>query len=80
MRRGVSFPSYKILFLLPPPICAHFDYLFYFPFFFAFNDIGWWFDKIRSVLIGFFIGRKKGGVEYVVYFPGGWEAEFVSDV
>jgi len=68
------------LFLLPPPISAFFDYLLYFPFFFAFNDIRWWFDKIRSVLIGFFIGCKKGGVEYVVYFPGGWKAEFVSDV
>ena len=68
------------MFLLPPPINAFFDYLFYFPFFFAFNDIRWWFDKIRTVLIGLFIGHKKGDVEYVMYFPGGWEAELVSDI
>jgi len=68
------------LFLLPPSVSAFFDYLFYFPLFFAFDDIRWWFDKIGAVLIGFFVGRKKGGVEYVVYFPSGWEAEFVSDV
>jgi len=80
MRRGISFPPDQVLFLLPPPICAYFDYLFYFPLFFAFDDIRWWFDEIGAVLIGFFVGRKKGGVEYVVYFPGGWEAEFVSDV
>jgi len=65
---------------IPPPICARFDYLFYFPFFFAFNDIRWWFDKIGAVLIGFFIRHKKEGVEYVMYFPGGWEAEFVSNI
>ena len=76
----VSFPSYKILFLLPLPICACFDYLFYFPFFFAFNDIRWWLDKIGAVLIGFFVRYKKGGMEYVMYFPGGWEAEFVRDI
>jgi len=80
MRGRVSFPSYKILFLLPPPIGTFFDYLFDFPFFFAFNNVRWWFDKIGTVLIGFFVRRKKGGVEYIVYFPGGQEAEFVSDI
>ena len=80
MCRRVSFPSYEILFLLPPPICVRFDYLFYFPFFFTFDDIRWWFDKIGAVLISFFVRRKEGGVEYIVYFPGGQEAEFVSDV
>ena len=28
---------------------------------------------------GFLIRRKKGGVEDVVYFPGGWQVEAVSE-
>jgi len=57
-----------------------FDYLFNFPFFFAFYNIRWWLYEIRTMLFCFFIRRKKGGVENIVYFPGGREAEFVSDV
>jgi len=57
-----------------------FDYLFDFPFFFAFNNVRWWLNEIGAMLFRFLVGRKKGGMEYVVYFPGGREAEFVSDV
>jgi len=70
----------RYCFFFHHPYVRTFDYLFYFPFFFAFNDIRWWFNKIGTVLIGFFVRYKKGGMEYIIYFPGGWEAEFVSDI
>ena len=57
-----------------------FDYLFHFPFFFSFNDIRWWFDKIWTVLIGFLIRSEEIGMEYIVYFPGGQEVEFEGDI
>ena len=28
---------------------------------------------------GFLVRREKGGMEDVVYFPGGWQAEAVSE-
>ena len=27
----------------------------------------------------FLVGRKKGGMEDVMYFPGGWQAEMVGE-
>jgi len=57
-----------------------FDYLFNFPFFFAFDNIRWWLYEVGTMLFCFLIGCKKRGVENIVYFPGGREAEFVSDI
>ena len=80
MQVSISFPPDQVLFLLPLPISAFFDYLLDFPFFLAFNNVRWWFDEIWAMLFCFLVGHKKGGMEYIIYFPGGWEAEFVSDV
>ena len=42
-----------------------------FVFFFSINQVRWWFGEVQTMCFGFFVGREKGSVEDIVYFPGG---------
>jgi hypothetical protein len=79
MGRGISLPSDEVLELLFVSEVPCFENLFHFPFWFAFNDVWWWFDKIGSMLIGLLITCEEQCVEDVVYLPMGWEFDFVCD-
>jgi hypothetical protein len=57
------------LLLFPAPKGSFFDDLFDFPFWFTFYDIRWWFQEIGTVLVSLSVGRKKGGMEDIVYLP-----------
>jgi hypothetical protein len=59
MGRGVALPADEVLELLLSAEVPCFENLLYFPFRFAFDDVGWWFDKIGSVLISLLISCKE---------------------
>ena len=50
MRRGVALPSDEILKFLLAPKAVSFEYLLDFPFWFAFYDIWWQFNKVWAML------------------------------
>ena len=52
---GVSFPSHKVLLLLPLPKVSFLDDLINFPFWLTFYDLWWWFQEVGSVLFGFLV-------------------------
>jgi hypothetical protein len=62
---------HKVLLLLPVPIGSFSEYPFNFLFWLTFYDVGWWFQKIGAVLLGFTIRCEKGGMENIVYLPMG---------
>jgi hypothetical protein len=79
MGRGVALPSDEILELLLSAEVPRFENLLHFPFRFTFDDIWWWFDEVRSVLIGLLITCEERCVEDVVYLPMRWEFDLVRD-
>ena len=79
MRWGVALPSHEVLLLLPTAKRPLLENAFDFPFWFSFQNIRRWFDKIWAVLIGFFVRCEEGSMEDVMDFPGGREFEFVSN-
>jgi hypothetical protein len=79
MGRGVALPADEILELLLSADVPHFENLLHFPFRFAFDDVWWWFDKIRSVLIGLLITCEERRVEDVMYLPVRWEFDLICN-
>ncbi len=55
VHRGVALPSYKILLLFPSAKELLFQDGLNFPFRHVVNNVRWWFKKIWSVFIGFFV-------------------------
>jgi hypothetical protein len=78
MSGGVSFPSDQILLLFV--ICPIAEDLFNLPFWFAFYEVGWRFQKVRAVSWCFVVRGQKGRVEYIMNFPVVGEFESVRDV
>jgi hypothetical protein len=79
MGRGIALPADEVLELLLSAEVPCFENLLYFLFWFAFNDVWWWFDKVRSVLIGLLIPCEEGRVEDVVYLPMRWEFDLICN-
>ena len=79
MRRGVALPSDEELELLVASKVSCFEYLLDFPFWFAFDDIWWRFNKVGSVLFRLLITSEEGCVKYVVYLPMRWKFDLICD-
>jgi hypothetical protein len=52
---GISFPLDQVVYLVPSSFLFHVQYLFYFVFFFAIDQIWWWSGKVRAVEFCFLI-------------------------
>jgi hypothetical protein len=57
MGRGIAFPSDKVLllFFVDPISKDHFD----FPFWFSFYKVGWWFQEVQAISVGFVVGGEE---------------------
>jgi len=55
----VSFPLDEVLYLAPTPEHAVIEDGLDLVFFFSINQVGGWFDEVRSISGGFVIGRQE---------------------
>lgn len=80
VRWRVTLPSDEVLLLFPSAERPFLEYLFNFPFWFAFYYLRGWFQEIGTMLFRLLIRREERSMEHVVNVPGWGEAEFVGDV